>query len=208
MEDVTIKDFITSVSSRTATPGAGATAAVTASMAVATILMAVRFSDVATLTAKNKETIRLTIEELEDMREEFRQLVRKDEEGFIDLSNAFKMPAETMAEKKAKEKSVQEGLIIASEVPIKLIHEVRRAQLIVEKIYPLIKQNIVADIGVGLELLQAVAHSSAYNVYSNVRFLKNKPRKIKITTSVEKKIASIDKLNRLMLKSVKSIIKH
>lgn len=208
MKDVTITDFITSVSSRTATPGAGATAAVTASMAVATILMAVRFSDVSTLTAKNKETLRITIEELEDMRTDFFELIRKDEEGFIVLSNAFKMPANTMAEKKEKEARVQEGLLMASEVPIKLVHEVRRAQLIVEKIYPLIKHNIVADIGVGLELLQAVAHSSAYNVYSNVRFLKNKPRKLKITTSLEKKIASIDKLNRLMLKSVKSIIKH
>lgn len=206
MEDVKVKDFINDVAAKTASPGAGATAAVTASMAVATLLMAIKFSDNNTLTAKNAKMFALTIEELETVKDKFQNLVKKEEENFINLMNAFKMPKETLKERRAREAKVQEGLIKASEVPIQLIHEIRRVQLIVEKIYPLIKPNIVADIGVGLELLQAVAHSCSYNVYSNIRFLKNKPKKITILSSVDKKIASIDKLNRYMLKSVKSII--
>lgn len=206
MEDVKVKDFINDVAAKTASPGAGATAAVTASMAVATLLMAIKFSDNNTLTAKNAKMFALTIEELETVKDKFQNLVKKEEENFINLMNAFKIPKETLKERRAREAKVQEGLIKASEVPIQLIHEIRRVQLIVEKIYPLIKPNIVADIGVGLELLQAVAHSCSYNVYSNIRFLKNKPKKITILSSVDKKIASIDKLNRYMLKSVKSII--
>lgn len=206
MEDVKVKDFINDVAAKTASPGAGATAAVTASMAVATLLMAIKFSDNNTLTVKNAKMFVLTIEELETVKDDFQNLVKKEEENFIDLMNAFKMSKETLKERKVREEKVQEGLIKASEVPIQLIHEIRRVQLIVEKIYPLIKPNIVADIGVGLELLQAVAHSCSYNVYSNIRFLKNKPKKITLLSSVDKKIASIDKLNRYMLKSVKSII--
>lgn|SRR5699024_250319 len=206
MEDVKVKDFINDVAARTASPGGGATAAVTASMAVATILMAVKFSDNNTLTVKNAKMFALTIEELETVKDEFQNMVKKDEENFVTLMDAFKMSKETLKERKVREAKVQEGLIKASEVPIQLIHEIRRVQLIVEKIYPLIKPNIVADIGVGLELLQAVAHSCSYNVYSNIRFLKNKPKKITLLSSVDKKIASIDKLNRYMLKSVKSII--
>lgn len=206
MKDVKIKDFINDVAAKTASPGAGATAAVTASMAVATLLMAVKFSDNNTLTAKNAKMFALTIEELETVKDKFQNLVKKEEENFVTLMNAFKLPKETLKERKAREVKVQEGLIKASEVPIQLIHEIRRVQLIVEKIYPLIKPNIIADIGVGLELLQAVAHSCSYTVYSNIRFLKNKPKKITILSSVDKKITSIDKLNRYMLKSVKSII--
>ncbi len=206
MEDVKVKDFINDVAAKTASPGAGATAAVTASMAVATLLMAIKFSDNNTLTAKNAKMFVLTIEELETVKDDFQNLVKKEEENFINLMNVFKMPKETLKERRVREAKVQEGLIKASEVPIQLIHEIRRVQLIVEKIYPLIKPNIVADIGVGLELLQAVAHSCSYNVYSNIRFLKNKPKKITMLSSVDKKIASIDKLNRYMLKSVKSII--
>lgn len=206
MEDVKVKDFINDVAAKTASPGAGATAAVTASMAVATLLMTIKFSDNNTLTAKNAKMFALTIEELETVKDDFQNLVKKEEENFINLMNAFKMSKETLKERRARETKVQEGLIKASEVPIQLIHEIRRVQLIVEKIYPLIKPNIVADIGVGLELLQAVAHSCSYNVYSNIRFLKNKPKKITMLSSVDKKIASIDKLNRYMLKSVKSII--
>lgn len=206
MEDVKVKDFINDVAAKTASPGAGATAAVTASMAVATLLMAIKFSDNNTLTAKNAKMFALTIEELETVKDDFQNLVKKEEENFINLMNVFKMPKETLKERRVREAKVQEGLIKASEVPIQLIHEIRRVQLIVEKIYPLIKPNIVADIGVGLELLQAVAHSCSYNVYSNIRFLKNKPKKITMLSSVDKKIASIDKLNRYMLKSVKSII--
>ena len=206
MEDVKVKDFINDVAAKTASPGAGATAAVTASMAVATLLMAIKFSDNNTLTAKNAKMFALTIEELETVKDDFQNLVKKEEENFMNLMNAFKMPKETLKERRARETKVQEELIKASEVPIQLIHEIRRVQLIVEKIYPLIKPNIVADIGVGLELLQAVAHSCSYNVYSNIRFLKNKPKKITMLSSVDKKIASIDKLNRYMLKSVKSII--
>lgn len=206
MEDVKVKDFINDVAAKTASPGAGATAAVTASMAVATLLMTIKFSDNNTLTAKNAKMFALTIEELETVKDDFQNLVKKEEENFINLMNVFKMPKETLKERRVREAKVQEGLIKASEVPIQLIHEIRRVQLIVEKIYPLIKPNIVADIGVGLELLQAVAHSCSYNVYSNIRFLKNKPKKITMLSSVDKKIASIDKLNRYMLKSVKSII--
>lgn len=206
MENVKVKEFINDVAAKTASPGGGATAAVTASMAVATLLMAIKFSDNNTLTAKNAKMFVLTIEELETVKDDFQNLVKKEEENFINLMNAFKMSKETLKERKVREAKVQEGLIKASEVPIQLIHEIRRVQLIVEKIYPLIKPNIVADIGVGLELLQAVAHSCSYNVYSNIRFLKNKPKKITMLSSVDKKIASIDKLNRYMLKSVKSII--
>lgn len=206
MEDVKVKDFINDVAAKTASPGAGATAAVTASMAVATLLMAIKFSDNNTSTAKNAKMFASAIEELETVKDKFQNLVKKEEENFINLMNAFKMPKETLKERRAREAKVQEGLIKASEVPIQLIYEIRRVQLIVEKIYPLIKPNIVADIGVGLELLQAVAHSCSYNIHSNIRFLKNKPKKITILSSVDKKIASIDKLNRYMLKSVKSII--
>lgn len=206
MEEMKLKDFINNVGARTALPGSTATAAVTASMAVATILMAVKFSENNTLTKRNKQMFSLTIEELEAVIEEFQGLVKKDEEDFVNLVNAFKMPQGTPKERKEREVKVQQELVQASEVPVKLIHEIRRIQLIVEKIYPLIKHNIIADIGTGLELLQAVAHSSSYNVYSNVRFLKNKPKKLKILTSVDKKITSIDKINRNMLKSVKSVI--
>src|SRR5699024_10923700 len=123
------------------------------------------------------------------VKDDFQNLVKKEEENFINLMNAFKMPKETLKERRVREAKVQEGLIKASEVPIQLIHEIRRVQLIVEKIYPLIKPNIVADIGVGLELLQAVAHSCTYNVYYNIRFLKNKPKKFSMLSSVDKKIA-------------------
>lgn len=208
MEDMKVTDFIDQVSQRTATPGAGASVAVTSSMAVSVILMAIRFSQSVVMTEKNKKMLEKTIDELEVIQNQFVQYVREDEEGFIVLSKAYKMPATTPAERKEKERHVQQGLVTASEVPMKLIHDIRRVQILVEKVYPLIKQNIVADIAVGLSLLQSSAHSCAYNVYSNVRFLKNKPKKLKMTTTIETRLNSIDKLNKLMLKSIKSIIKH
>lgn len=208
MEEEKIKDFISEVSQKQATPGAGAVTAVSASMAVATILKAVRFSEVNTLTKKNQELFTKTIEDLEEIRDDFRHLAYKDHESFEVLFEAFKMPKDTAKEKKARDKRVEEGLILTCEVPLQIIDDIRRVQVMVEKIYPLIKHNIISDIGVGLELLQAVAHSSSYNVYSNVRFLKNKARKLAIKTSMETKLSAIDKLNKMINKSIKSIIKN
>lgn len=206
MDDIRIRDFVEQVSQRTATPGAGATTAVTASMAVATIIMAVRFSDIKTLTEKNKRLIALSIEELEDIRDDLLVLAQKEDENFHILSSAFKMSGETTKDQKEKEKKIQEGLIQVCDVPMRVIHDVRRVQVVVEKIYPLVKNNIISDVGVGLELLQSVAHASSLNVYSNVRFLKKSPKKIKIKSTVESKISSIDKLNKLMFKKIQNII--
>lgn len=128
MENVKVKEFINDVAAKTASPGGGATAAVTASMAVATLLMAIKFSDNNTLTAKNAKMFVLTIEELETVKDDFQNLVKKEEENFINLMNAFKMSKETLKERKVREAKVQEGLIKASEVPIQLIHEIRRVQ--------------------------------------------------------------------------------
>lgn len=206
MQDATLQEFVKELSAKQATPGAGATTASMASMAVATILKAVRFSEVKTLTPKNKQLIQTTIGELESIRDEFLQYIEEDHEGFISLSEAYKMPSETISEKKAKEKSVQIGLQKAAHVPQKIIQKVRQVQLMVEKVYPLIKQNLISDIGVGLEMLRSAAHSASYIIYSNIKFLKNKPKKLQMTTSVETKIASIDKLTKLLMKSIKSVI--
>src|SRR5699024_4215392 len=111
MEDVKVKDFIIDVAADTASPGEGATAEVTASMAVATLLMAIKFSDNNTLTAKNAKMFVLTIEELETVKDDFQNLVKKEEENFINLMNVFKMPKETLKERRVRETKVQEELI-------------------------------------------------------------------------------------------------
>lgn len=206
MDDVRIRDFIEQVSNRTATPGAGSTVAITASMAVATILMAVRFSEGNTLTEKNKRLFTLSVEELENIRDGFISLAHKEEESFLILSAAFKMPSDTAKEQKEKDKKIQEGLVQACDVPMRVIHDVRRVQVVVEKIYPLVKNNIISDVGVGLELLQSCAHASSFNIYANLRFLKNTPKKFKIKSSAESKISSIDKLNKLMLKKIQNYV--
>lgn len=193
MNQESITSFINRLASDEPTPGGGAAVGIGASMGVAAIMMAMRFSDTDRLEDEQRKSLKTALERLEFSKDKFLELVAADEEGFQPLAKAYQMPKSTAEEKQKRQEAIEQGLAIASQAPARLLEEVRVVLNIVDDIFPLIKRVIISDIGVGTQLLLAAANASSLNLSINARSMKNAKNKEKytilrddLTTSIKK----------------------
>lgn len=193
MNQESITSFINRLASDEPTPGGGAAVGIGASMGVAAIMMAMRFSDTDRLEDEQRKSLKTALERLEFSKDKFLELVAADEEGFQPLAKAYQMPKSTAEEKQKRQEAIEQGLAIASQAPARLLEEVRVVLNIVDDIFPLVKRVIISDIGVGTQLLLAAANASSLNLSINARSMKNAKNKEKytilrddLTTSIKK----------------------
>lgn len=172
MTQESIKTFINRLASDEPTPGGGAATAIAASMGTAAIIMACQISNTEQLTANQSETLNLALERLMFSKKRFLDLVSEDEKAFNIVANAYRMPKSTDEEQVSRRQAIEEGLIEAAKPVSRLLEEIRVVVNIVEDILPLIKRIIISDIGVGVHLLQAAAHSSALTITINTRSMR------------------------------------
>jgi len=177
MNDEKILSFIDRLASDEPTPGGGAAAGVTASMGTAAIMMAIRFSNTSKLEKAEQDKLSNAVVQLEESKTIFIDLIEKDEKGFVPLSKAFKLPKETDEEKTYRRQEIEKGLVTASEAPFELIEEAKKVVDIAEDVFPLIKQGIVSDVGVGTQLIRSALNASSLNVYINADMMKNEETK-------------------------------
>lgn len=185
MKESRIIDFVDKLGSKEPTPGGGAAAGVAASMGVAAIVMAMEFSNGSKLEKNEQDLLTNRINELNEIKEIFKDIIDRDATDFEPLSNAYGMARETDEEKAARTEAIQEGLITASQPPIDLLNNAKKVLDIADEIVPLIKKGIISDVGVGVQLLRSAILSSSLNVYINASSLKDEETKNKYIKDTE-----------------------
>ena len=185
MKESRIVDFVDKLGSKEPTPGGGAAAGVAASMGVAAIVMAMEFSNGSKLEKNEQDLLTNRINELNEIKEIFKDIIDRDATDFEPLSNAYGMARETDEEKAARTEAIQEGLITASQPPIDLLNNAKKVLDIADEIVPLIKKGIISDVGVGVQLLRSAILSSSLNVYINASSLKDEETKNKYIKDTE-----------------------
>lgn len=185
MKESRIIDFVDKLGSKEPTPGGGAAAGVAASMGVGAIVMAMEFSNGKPLEEDEKDLLTNRINELNEIKEIFKDIIDRDATDFEPLSNAYGMPRETDEEKAARTEAIQEGLITASQPPLDLLNNAKKVFDIAEEVLPLIKKGIISDVGVGVQLLRSAILSSSLNVYINASSLKDEETKNKYIKDTE-----------------------
>lgn len=171
MKELPIHQFIDQLASKEPTPGGGAAAAVSASLGVGSILMAIEFSNSKKLSGAERAYLDTRIQQFQDSKDQFIEMIDRDAEEFAPLAQAYRMPINDADQIKARQEAIQDGLVMASQVPIELITEVGHILQSFDTLLPLIKKTIVSDIGVGLQQLRAAVQASALNVYMNANQL-------------------------------------
>ena len=185
MKESRIVDFVDKLGSKEPTPGGGAAAGVAASMGVAAVVMAMEFSNGSKLEKNEQDLLTNRINELNEIKEIFKDIIDRDATDFEPLSNAYGMARETDEEKAARTEAIQEGLITASQPPIDLLNNAKKVLDIADEIVPLIKKGIISDVGVGVQLLRSAILSSSLNVYINASSLKDEETKNKYIKDTE-----------------------
>ncbi len=170
--DMTIRDFVNEVDSAKPAPGGGSSSAVAASIGVGLLRM------VGHLTIPKKKFQKLdkatqdafidNHEALQSHKRKLLDLVDKDTEAFNDIMQAFKMPKETDADKKKRQKAIESATLVAIEVPEMMADLAYEALKMVDLVRRYGNKNAVSDAGVSALLLYAAIEGALLNVKTNI----------------------------------------
>jgi methenyltetrahydrofolate cyclohydrolase len=171
--DQPIRHFLDKLASKSPEPGGGSVAALTGSLGAGLVSM------VCSLTLgkeKYKDVqpqVEALIKESEKLRIEMQDLIQKDTEVYGGLSEVYKMPKNTDAEKAARTAKMQEALKLACQVPFEIGLKSLEVAKLAQRAAEIGNVAAVSDAGVAVLLAQACCQSAALNVKINVNSIKD-----------------------------------
>ena len=171
--DQPIRHFLDKLASKSPEPGGGSVAALTGSLGAALVSMVSNL----TLGKEKYKDVQPQVEALlkasEKLRTEIQDLIQKDTEVYGGLSDVYKMPKNTDAEKAARTAKMQEALKLACQVPLEIGLKSLEVAKLAERAAEIGNVAAVSDAGVAVLLAQACAQSAALNVKINVNSIKD-----------------------------------
>ncbi|MEK6743158.1 MAG: cyclodeaminase/cyclohydrolase family protein [Nitrospirota bacterium] len=191
-----IRHFLDKLASKSPEPGGGSVAALTGSLGAGLVSMVCSL----TLGKEKYKDVQLQVEALikesEKLRIEMQDLIQKDTEVYGGLSEVYKMPKNTDAEKAARTVKMQEALKKACQVPFEIgLKSLEVAQL-AQRAAEIGNVAAVSDAGVAVLLAQACAQSAALNVKINVNSIKDDAYNKETWSKMEavlKQVAALEK---------------
>lgn len=180
-----VSNFLDELASNSPTPGGGSVAALAGALGAALISM------VGNLTVGKKkyedveEEIKRILSSSEKLRYELSQLIEEDVKVFNNFMSTYKMPKETEDEKKVRAEKIQESLIEAAKVPLKVAHKCLDILSLSKEVAEKGNINVVSDAGVAALLAEAALESAILNVKINLKMIKDEKTKEELSSSIQ-----------------------
>lgn len=165
---MTVQDFVEQLASATPTPGGGSASAMAGAMAAGMVEMACnltvgreKFRDVEeemqTVLVRAKELCQLMLDAVDE-----------DTKSYDDVSQAYKMPRDTDAEKAERTAAIQSALQYASEVPLKVAQAAAETAELAVIAMAKSNPNVASDARVARLLADAARDGAVANVEINL----------------------------------------
>jgi glutamate formiminotransferase/formiminotetrahydrofolate cyclodeaminase len=183
--DKKVSNFLDELASNSPTPGGGSVAALAGALGAALISM------VGNLTIGKKkykdveEDIRKIISSSEKLRYELSQLIEEDVKAFNNFMATYKMPRETEDEKKIRTEKIQESLIEAAKVPLKVAYKCLEVLSLSREVAEKGNINVISDAGVAVLLAEAALESALLNVKINLGMIKDEKTREELSSSIK-----------------------
>jgi glutamate formiminotransferase/formiminotetrahydrofolate cyclodeaminase len=183
--DKKINNFLDELASNSPTPGGGSVAALAGALGAALVSM------VGNLTIGKKkyedveEDIKKIISSSEKLRYELSQLIEEDVKVFNNFMATYKMPKETEDEKKIRAEKIQESLIEAAKVPLKVAYKCLDILYLSKEVAEKGNINVVSDGGVAVLMAEAALESAIINVKINLRMIKDEKVRTELSSSIK-----------------------
>ncbi len=183
--DKKVSNFLNELASNSPTPGGGSVAALAGALGAALISM------VGNLTVGKKkyedveEDIKKIISSSEKLRYELSQLIEEDVKVFNNFMSTYKMPKETEDEKKVRAEKIQESLIKAAKVPLKVAYKCLDILSLSKEVAEKGNINVVSDAGVAALMAEAALESAILNVKINLKMIKDEKTKEELSSSIQ-----------------------
>jgi len=183
--DKKVSNFLDELASNSPTPGGGSVAALAGALGAALISM------VGNLTVGKKkyedveEDVKRIISFSEKLRYELSQLIEEDVKAFNNFMATYKMPKETEDEKRVRTEKIQEALIEAARVPLKVAYKCLDILSLSQEVAEKGNINVVSDAGVAVLIAEAALESAILNVKINLRMIKDEKVRTELSSSIK-----------------------
>lgn len=174
--DQPLNVYLDTLASAQPTPGGGSASAISGAMAAALTSM------VARLTLGKDEYVGVQAEmerllqQTEQLRERFEQLMQADIDAYGQLSAGFKLPRSTPEERAARTKAIQEQLVEAAQVPLEMAERAAELMQCCLRIAEIGNKNVLSDVATGAMLATGSANGAAWMVRTNLNAMKDAQR--------------------------------
>jgi formiminotetrahydrofolate cyclodeaminase len=146
-----------------------------------------KFADVA-------DEVNDLLEHLSNTRRRLADLAQRDTEAYRAVSEAFKLPRKSDAEKAARKTAVSSACKGAMAVPLDAVRACREALVSTRRMAELANPNLITDVGVAAILLEAAARGAALNVRVNLPMINDQEASSQVNTELEKTLAECAEL--------------
>ncbi|MCQ2551476.1 MAG: cyclodeaminase/cyclohydrolase family protein [Clostridia bacterium] len=175
--DMKVTEYLDILRSDAPAPGGGSVSALAGAQGFALFMM------VADLTLQKPEkyadgvaACKEAVKNGTPLYEELIKQVDRDTDAFNIIANAFKMPKSTDEEKQARRKAIDDGTLVATEVPFNTMKYAFEGLKIAETLVGVSNPNAASDLGVAFLQLMAAIKGAWLNVKINLPGVKDEAK--------------------------------
>lgn len=180
--DGSINKYLDDLSAKLPAPGGGSAAALAGALGVCLILMVLNFTIGKEKYKKFQDKLKEAYESSKELKENLSRLIDEDVEAYKKVSLTFNSQDGTIKEKALKD---------AVRIPIEVCNYCYKALRICKDIMNKLNLNLISDIGVAAEFLEAAYNSALFNININLKGIKDKEFGLNILKVIEPQIKEV-----------------
>lgn len=198
-----MNEYLDVAASKSPTPGGGSVSAVVAANAAAMVCMVANltigkkgYEDVQEYANRTADLAQMIIANLKD-------LTAKDMQAFDLFMQAWRMPADTDEQKKAKDEAMEKAAQNASQVPLDICKQCLEILKLAAQLAPIGNKGAISDVGVGAYVAEAALKSAMLSVDINLPSIKTESFKIMLVSERARLFTEAEELKLHALSDVK-----
>ena len=173
LAEMTVTQFADVLASEAPAPGGGSTAALEGALGAALTAMVCRLTEGRKKYEEHQAFVLEVKEKATALQAQFIDVMDRDTEAFMVISNAYGMPKATDEEKAARSAAIQAGLVKSTETPMEMMELAAQTIALTESLLGRFNTASASDLGVGALSLRAAVQGAWLNVLINIGSLKD-----------------------------------
>jgi len=173
-------------------PGGGAAAAMNAAVGAALVAMVCNLTIGKPRYAEHEPLMRQTLASATELGAQAVQLAADDAAAFGAVTDAYKLPKDTDAEKAARTEAIQAALIGAADVPLQTAAVAAAIIDLAGRIMDGANVNALSDVAVAAASARAALDAAVINVEINLGVMKDAARRDALRAELDKHTAAAD----------------
>ncbi len=173
LAEMTVTQFADVLASDAPAPGGGSTAALAGALGAALTAMVCRLTEGRKKYAEFEPFVLEVKEKATALQAKFIDVMDRDTEAFMVISNAYGMPKSTDEEKAARSAAIQAGLVKSTETPMEMMELSAETIALTESLLGKFNTASASDLGVGALTLRTAVQGAWLNVLINIGSLKD-----------------------------------